>query len=778
MAECNAFSNPMSLVSGLRPSPGFRSVTELAFGALRYDGLESFLALEPGELERMCFGDGPTRRVLGHELRADLVSLATRKICPQCLQDHAYQRAWWDLTVFTVCPIHAVRLLDRCECGRALNWNRAPLTRCPNLDCETDLRDLTTTPVPESEMGGIRALDQLLRESALPEFPPEIRDLGVGQQVFLMFNLGLLVRGHQRVTRPAHLARDNPEEVHLALDAGWPACRDWPSSFKAVLAGRREQAESRGGRYGIRHAFGRLHGWIEWNGDEPFARLLRQTLREYMVGCPEMATRAPDIRKARSEASLQHRHMTLQEAARLLGVANERVRSLAFEHDLYIVSPTGKGAPALLRADLVYRLHAERSRLLTKADVRRRLGTGKRAVERLRASGFIPVEPGPETPDIVRYPVEAVDALLEKFAAKIPPGAIRSAGMVNVAGVARLVSRQGYTFKDVLMAVDEGRLTPAALDRRKKGFQGILFRAFEARSFARAERNKFVSTLSITQAARALRVHPEAAYRWTQLGLLETTQPTFAGEAGRRVTEAALRRFRETYVTGPEVAVRFKLERRWTSVHLEARNIEPVSGPKVDGARQYLFRRIDIAKIKRADLISGGARRPEAAEKRLHRNTSEGLRGRLAAAACRELGTVFQRKYGRYSDPTTDTLLVSKVGGNYGLLGCYGFLFRKDQVDALWNAATAWVAFAFADREDFLLVPWREVEPLLEAAHTDTKGRHFWRLKIRASRDGSLSPFGAHVRALLPRPGRALPIGRRRREPCSGDQVDAASTSL
>lgn len=44
------------------------------------------------------------------------------------------------------------------------------------------------------------------------------------------------------------------------------------------------------------------------------------------------------------------------------------------------------------------------------------------------------------------------------------------------------------------------------------------------------------------------------------------------------------------------------------SIHLTklliARGIRPISGPKVDGGRQYVFRKADLGRIDIADLVS------------------------------------------------------------------------------------------------------------------------------------------------------------------------------
>src|SRR5690348_4459078 len=39
---------------------------------------------------------------------------AVRRRCPQCLIDSPHHRVWWDSSAMTACPLHAVKLEDRC----------------------------------------------------------------------------------------------------------------------------------------------------------------------------------------------------------------------------------------------------------------------------------------------------------------------------------------------------------------------------------------------------------------------------------------------------------------------------------------------------------------------------------------------------------------------------------------------------------------------------------------------------------------------------------------
>ncbi|WP_087505643.1 TniQ family protein [Neiella marina] len=60
------------------------------------------------------------------------------RICPDCVAKNGYYSANWDHSLVTVCPIHRVTLIERCqECNAPLKWNRKWLGRC--TECRSPL---------------------------------------------------------------------------------------------------------------------------------------------------------------------------------------------------------------------------------------------------------------------------------------------------------------------------------------------------------------------------------------------------------------------------------------------------------------------------------------------------------------------------------------------------------------------------------------------------------------------------------------------------------------
>ena len=779
MADNHGYGKPLDLLKVLGPG-----LTTLRLAALRgstHEGMAEYLALSPGELDQLCYGSGANYRVLGHELHDDLVVLGRRKFCPACIGEAPYHRAFWDLTLATVCPVHAVRLVDRCpHCERTLNWKAGPITSCSSPRCAGDLHWAEAVPVPGAEMGGVRGLHRLMHTGECSEFGAPVRTLSVGEQIRLAFHLGCLARGREAISRPTSIARLHPGEVHLVLDAGWRMCSDWPSAFHAFLDSRRERARERKGRYGVHKHFGHLHRWLEGslkcsafpethrvprNAEHcgrvgvgaPFARLLADEFQGYIVACPELATRAPELRRARSAADLEHRFITMAEAREVLGASSKTMHALATKHGLYLVPPSGHGAPALLRADLVHALHQERSRLLTREDVRRMLGSGKRTVDKLREAGLLSAVPDAGDPDGILYPVEGVEALLQDLERRILAEGHRPKRPVTMVGIARRVSKPGFDVCDVIGAVREGRLTPAGMAPRARGLHRLLFRSSDVDRFVADVTEIAGRTLSVVEAAVELAVKQEVAYHWVRTGLLATVTVDSPTETGRRVAEAALAAFRRNYVTGTEFARAHQLGRRWAAAHLVQAGIQAVSGPSVDGARQFLFRRADLQGLDPKRLVSGQSKlQPQVARaRRLDRAGSEGFKYAVGKALKREFGEDLVRRYHCYQQAATGTVVQVMTAGNQGTAGAYQFMLSTKHRARLAAAERGFLALGFADREDFLLVPWAEIDPLLASlqSYESPHGR-VWRMWIRADVEGRLGPFGEHARCLRQRRAR------------------------
>jgi TniQ len=74
--------------------------------------------------------------------KAAFLCSRTARVCPQCLADQAYIRGHWSLTLYTVCALHKIKMIDECPaCLKKIKWDRPSVLHCL---CGTDLSLATT----------------------------------------------------------------------------------------------------------------------------------------------------------------------------------------------------------------------------------------------------------------------------------------------------------------------------------------------------------------------------------------------------------------------------------------------------------------------------------------------------------------------------------------------------------------------------------------------------------------------------------------------------------
>ena len=226
------------------------------------------------------------------------------------------------------------------------------------------------------------------------------------------------------------------------------------------------------------------------------------------------------------------------------------------------------------------------------------------------------------------------------------------------------VARGGANIGASFLAVLAGKLAPQAVDAKAQGYGACCFEPqwiLETLGFTG-------QTMSVKEAADKLGVKQQVAYEWVRRGLLRTVAGTTKAEAGSRITPEALDYFRKEYVTGVELAATVgSRSRRHSSPQLMELGLTPVSGPSVDGARQYLFRRADAENRSLRplrDFVQGKTPQPKRSEAwALARHVGR------AAAGC--LGLELRQTKNSFVDSAGTTVVQVVTGRRNGFRGAY-----------------------------------------------------------------------------------------------------------
>lgn len=119
--------------------------------------------------------------------------MRVRRVCPLCLANSNHHRDIWDFQFVRVCPVHAVRLLDTCPCGKQLDWKTGAFHHCKAADREgVSCVDLRTVVAPAVELGrfsGQTFVLGLIEGSGGP-VPPLLEGLNAAMAVAAMHSFG------------------------------------------------------------------------------------------------------------------------------------------------------------------------------------------------------------------------------------------------------------------------------------------------------------------------------------------------------------------------------------------------------------------------------------------------------------------------------------------------------------------------------------------------------------------------------------------------------------
>ncbi|WP_158506191.1 TniQ family protein [Synechocystis sp. PCC 7509] len=97
-----------------------------------------------------CFPTFNTIQVFGNVVSPYALKKNYVKLCPICLNESAYYRQIWNLSIFTSCPFHQCLLIDRCpQCQRGISWSGASVVKCK---CQFDWRSIQPKSIESEQL--------------------------------------------------------------------------------------------------------------------------------------------------------------------------------------------------------------------------------------------------------------------------------------------------------------------------------------------------------------------------------------------------------------------------------------------------------------------------------------------------------------------------------------------------------------------------------------------------------------------------------------------------
>lgn len=316
VAESNGYESPWQILSHAGISQrGMTSVT------LPIQALARVLGKPSADLQHIAYSGRDAQgaleyRLLGHSLGGSLGSGPLRRnkpaFCPQCVAEHGYIDAFWDLRIAVACPVHRCAPITHCPaCAQPLKLFRPGLLSCK---CGSSLAASTTSEVSPA-LADLMAVvwakvhRQPISSAALSANLPLEGLMGMPLQTL---TLKLLELG--RLGLPPESEGDS---VSTILQSAAETLSNWPHNFRALLhrIGGVEETTGTGFRKRFEHFYEKFASNKRTNKDCGWLRT--EFLR---FGLEEWGESIVDNKLLVGE-TVNRRFVTKAELARHLGVS-------------------------------------------------------------------------------------------------------------------------------------------------------------------------------------------------------------------------------------------------------------------------------------------------------------------------------------------------------------------------------------------------------------------------------------------------------------------------
>ncbi len=500
-----------------------------------------------------------------------------RRWCARCLAQEPVLRGEWEIKLVCVCHQHRTWLTECCsQCSRVQRWGGTDFVRC---ECGASLSELHEDAAQDEAMDMSLCL---AFESARPDRWPDFETLTLPLRHRFVRYLGLLVEGAM-TPKPGKVSNLHCLPVAKQYVMGTAKLlNDWPNTFESQLAVLHEKA---GSSPSLKGTFGALYRVLYSELRDPgfqFARdAFERYLRHHWWGLIGRRNRMLQARTVED-----HPRQTLKATAGAASIGPAVARHLVQVEMLDAVTVTlGSGRRlTTVHQDAVASLAALVGGAMTLSAAAEHAALPERRIRQLIKAGVV-------KPLVSRIRQRAAAWLIARQ--DLDRLCIHGRNCVDGPSVTLRDALKHWRLKDgeavaLLCAVLEGNLQAQAIHEDGTPIGLAVLTRRDLKSWLIALRTANGSPMSIDQAAVLLGVKQQVAYDLVRAGLLV---PSFNDAYGRKVLPSDLVDFEREFIALVRLA---RAAKRSPKALLDALATRPVTGPCIDGARQYFYRRDEV----------------------------------------------------------------------------------------------------------------------------------------------------------------------------------------
>lgn len=525
-----------------------------------------------------------------HKIANDQLRLDYPRICPLCLDTNNIALAVWDIPAITVCPEHHIPLFDHCpECDIRLRWNRPEVHLCHY--CECDFREYTNDKVRLEEYCLSRLIHQLCMNNPIPtrSIPKPLRNHSFGEVLELTSSMALLdyqmTEEFLNNNRFLSLKTAPNELLHTHYSNAMRHLDNWPDNFHHFLTECRQTRQKRGVAYGISKEIGAPFYLIKANRHKAIFKPLWDAYDDYREKTTQQTLK--EIRQARIEAKF----IPIRTAARELQIRPEQL--LKYCKRLKIRLRRGHGSQKLIAREKMGELNSLFDRLLTIHQVAEQLGVTVYQLRKMIHKEVIVPFRGP-TIDKSRdwyFEPQPIEILQKNIRKRCYTSGFHKTHKLSLKQALEQITYYKLGLSELVIAILDGRLKPSITGKDTK-LGKLKFSLDEIKAL----RPKSILSSEYWQPPeiqKYLGCKKHVVFGLLKRGqlLLEKinlpgrTRPVFA------CRKKSVTRFKKQFILLSEITSKSGFTTKEAKLFLASKNVEPLSGPTIDGGYCYLYKR-------------------------------------------------------------------------------------------------------------------------------------------------------------------------------------------
>lgn len=556
----------------------------------------------------VCGRKGEFNAAFGTVIPRFAVHTHKARVCPECLKEDLYCRKVWDIVAVTACPVHRCLLVDECpSCGKPITWSRSSVAVCR---CGFDWRELNLSKLEDDDLNLSRHIHHLCGVSdyggifkGLGNINP-LKTFDLEQLItHLFFIAGQLLQrsGHWRAFNSLSLRNIR---VHELFTKAYPVFYKWPIEFYRMLDQYRDEKGHSKRDTGVERDFGRFYNALYKSLPDSPNSPLREVFERYLAVHWDGGYLNKKLRVSEEMLS-KKKYITAADAGRILNTNATHVQRLVETGTVMgTVRNMGSRTMTLALAESVESFRASLEKAIPLAGAAQALGVGHESIVDIVKNHCIEALRGPNLDGYAHwiFSPEAIAELFEKIDSKI---IIKSASSkletVSFSKALRIASGFGFSIGEFVHFVLMGDLKPC-YKIAGTGMNMYVFLKNDIHNLFKKINKETNGALTVLDVSKLLGVKQEVAAWWMEKGFI-ACKVLFGKKTRRKISMENLKIFKSHFITLAEIAKDYGKSPKILVTELMGNGVQPVSGPKVDGGRQYLFRKADIKNAIKKQLF-------------------------------------------------------------------------------------------------------------------------------------------------------------------------------